>query len=63
MSLNLNRYKTDDKKHKKAKHTKDVNVCFSTKSQKKHKWKYLHFVSKLLNKLGFRSVKHLKLTV
>ena len=35
MSLNLNWYKSYDKKHKKAKNAKDENVCFCTKSQKK----------------------------
>ena len=37
MSLNLNWYKSYDKKHKKAKNAKDENVCFCTKSQKKRK--------------------------
>ena len=35
MSLNLNWYKSYDKKHKNTKNAKDENVCFCTKSQKK----------------------------
>ena len=34
-SLNLNWYKSYDKKHKNAKNTKDAIVCFCTKLQKK----------------------------
>jgi hypothetical protein len=45
MSLNLNWYKSYDKKHKNAKKAKDANVCFCKKMAKKKKWKYLHFVS------------------
>ena len=44
-SLNLNWYKSYDKKHKNAKNAKDGNICFCTKLQKKEKWKYLCFVS------------------
>ena len=61
--INLNCYKSYDTKHKNAKNAKNTNACFCTKLQKKQKWKYLHFVSYCLNKLGFRSVKHLKLIV
>ena len=35
MSLNLNWYKSYDKKYKNAKNSKDENLCFLTKSQKK----------------------------
>ena len=34
MSLNLNWYKSYDKKHKNAKNAKDENICFCTKSPK-----------------------------
>ena len=34
-SLNLNWYKSYDKKHKNAKNAKDGNICFCTKLQKK----------------------------
>ena len=34
-SLNLNWYKSYDKKHKNAKNRKDGNICFCTKLQKK----------------------------
>ena len=44
-SLNLNWYKSYDKKPKNAKNPKDRNICFCTKLQKKEKWKYLYFVS------------------
>ena len=50
MSLDLNWYKSYYKKHKNAKNANDENLRFCTKSQKKKKWKYLRFVSQLLNK-------------
>ena len=43
MSLNLNWYKSYDKKHKNAKNAKDENVCFCTKSQKKKEMEIFAF--------------------
>ena len=45
MSLNLNWYKSYDKKYKNPKNSKDENLCFCTKSQQKEKWKYFRFGS------------------
>jgi hypothetical protein len=42
MSLNFNWYKSYDTKRKNSKNT---NLCFWTKLQKKRKWKYFRFVS------------------
>ena len=43
ISLNLNWYKSYGKKHKKTKNTKDANVCFCTKLQKKRQLINSHF--------------------
>ena len=43
MSLNLYWYKSYSNKHKNAKNTKDANVCFCTKSQKKKEMEIFTF--------------------
>ena len=52
-----NHFKTKQNKTKKKTQKNSIELFFY-KIPKKRKWKYLH-----LNKLGFISVKHLKLTV
>ena len=42
-SLNLNWYKSYDKKHKNIKNKKDANICFCTKSQKKKEMEIFAF--------------------
>ena len=55
--------KVTTKKAEKNTYEKKTIESFFYKIAKNQKWKYLHFLSKLLNKLELRSVKHLKLTI
>ena len=45
-SLNLNWYKSYDKKHKNAKNTKDENLGFCTELQKKKEMEIFSFFAK-----------------